>query len=130
MIQMMDGYSDNGIALLDGRLRMDLALHLSQRKRASAFGTSHNQPQLALSLASHSHYTVLDLTLHRLTSRHRTLRVFDICCICSLHLLPGGKEKKKRCARMGLVLTRNSYYPVVRITTRNHGTEESLCDGL
>jgi hypothetical protein len=61
---MMMGYPDSGIAHLDGRLRVELGAHLSQRKRASAFGTSHNQPQPALIApgVSHTH------TLHHRTN--------------------------------------------------------------
>jgi hypothetical protein len=94
MMLLMMGYPDSGIAHLDGRLRVELGAHLSQRKRASAFGTSHNQPQLALIAPGVS---LSSLSLHHRTNFDRHRNSFDVLLhMASVDTCNQGERGKKK----------------------------------
>jgi hypothetical protein len=126
-----DGYPDSGIANTYGRLRVDLASLLSQRKRASAFGTR--------STANHTTTGLCPERLSPFSSRNSfdrqgTKRVlYEILTFVAYGSLAfatrGGEraKKKKQCARM--VSSYDTFsYSCYQVTARKR--KVSLCDGL
>jgi hypothetical protein len=128
-MMMHDRYPDSGITHWWRASPGGSCAVLSQRKRASAFGTittaNHNWllPSASVSLLS-------ELSIKTaLTCRHRTVRVLTFVAYARWHLLPGGGEKEAMRAHDHIDHAYNSSsYQVTVLVRLRHGTDPGRCE--